>query len=101
MTEHGGDPGLVTPGLAADGLTAEEELTGLARQLGRQHHSAAIAPFGDVDHVYWDEGSARLLGALGVTSPTTADNTPGRQHLAGAYCDALEGREPGDGGPGS
>ena len=101
MTEHGGDPGLVTPGLAADGLTGEEEPTGLARQLGRQHHSAAIAPFGDVDHVYRDEGSARLLGALGVTSPTTADNTPGRQRLAGAYCDALEGREPGDDGPGS
>ena len=46
-------------------------------------------------------GSARLLGVLGVTSPTTADNAPGRQRLAGAYCDALEGREPGDDGPGS
>jgi hypothetical protein len=101
MTVDGGDPGLVAPRPAADDLTAEEGLIGLARQLGRQHHCAAIAPFGDVDHVYWDGESARLLGALGVTSPTTADNAPGRQRLAGVYCDALEGREAGDDGPGS
>ena len=101
MTEHGGDPGLITPGSAADGLTAEQGLTGLARQPGRQHRSVAIDPFGDVDHVYWDQGSARLLGALGVTSPTTADNAPGRQRLVDAYCGALEGREPADDGPGS
>jgi hypothetical protein len=101
MTEHRGDPGLVRPGPAADDLTAEEELTGLARQLGRQHHSAAIAPFGDVEHVYRGEGSACLFGALGVTSPTTADNATGRQRLADVYCDALKGREAGDDGPGS
>ena len=46
-------------------------------------------------------GSARLLDVLGVTSPTTADNAPGRQRLIEAYYDALEGREPGDDGPGS
>ena len=51
--------------------------------------------------LHWDEESAHLLDALRVTSPTTADNVPGRQHLLDAYCDALEGREPGDDGPGS
>ena len=63
MTEHAGDLGLVTPGPAVDGLTAEE-------------------------------GSAHLLGVPGVTSPAAADNAPGRQRLAGIYCDALEGRGP-------
>jgi hypothetical protein len=101
MREQEGEPGLTEPGLAIGDLTTEEALAGQARRLGRQHRSAAIAPFGDMGHVYWDEGSARLLGALGVTSPTTADNAPGRRRLAGAYCDALEGREPGDDGPGS
>lgn len=61
MTEHAGDPGLVTPGSATDGLTAQE-------------------------------GSAHLPGVPGVTSPATADNAPGRQRLAGIYCDTLEGR---------
>jgi hypothetical protein len=51
--------------------------------------------------VYWDAGSAGLLDALGVGSPTTAGDAPGRQRLIEAYCDALEGREPGDDGPGS
>ena len=101
MTEQEGEPGLAAPGLAVGDMTAEEGLAGHARWLGQQHCSAAIAPFGDVEHVYWDEGSARLLGALGVMSPTTAGNAPGRQHLVDAYCDALEGREPGDDGPGS
>jgi|SRR6266536_1675115 len=101
MTEQEGERSLAAPGLAVGDLTTEERLAGQARRLGRQHRSATIAPFGDVGHVYWDEGSARLLGALGVTSPTTADNAAGRQRLAGAYCDALEGREAGDDGPGS
>ena len=101
MTEQEGELGLAAPGLVTGDLTTEEGLAVQARSLGRQHRSAAIAPFGDVEHVYWDEGSARLLGALGVTSPTTADNAPGRRRLAGAYCDGLEGREPGDDGPGS
>jgi hypothetical protein len=80
---------------------AEEGLAGQARRLGQQHRSTVVTPFGDVEHVYWDAGSARLLDVLGVTSPTTADNAPGRQRLIEAYCDALEGREPGDDGPGS
>ena len=101
MTAQEGEFGLVAPGSVTDDLTAEERLAGQAHRLGRQHSSAAIAPFGDVEHVYCGEGSARLLDALGVTSPTTADNAPGRQRLVGAYCDALEGREPGDDGPGS
>jgi hypothetical protein len=101
MTEQEGDLGLAAPGLPTGDLTAEEGLAGQARRLGRQHRSASIASFGDAEHVYWDEGSARLLGALGVRSPTTAGSAPGRQRLARAYCDALEGREPGDDGPGS
>jgi hypothetical protein len=83
------------------GPATEEGLAGRARWLGQQHRSAAASPFGDVEHIYWDEGSARLLSALGITSATTADNASGRQRLAGAYCDALEGREPRDDGPGS
>jgi len=101
MTEQQGELGSVSPGLVAGDLAAEEGLAGQAHRLGQQHHSAAVTPFGDVELVYWDVGSARLLDALGVTSPTTADNAPGRQHLVDAYCDALEGREPGDDGPGS
>lgn len=101
MTEQEGKRSLATPGLATGDLTREEGLAGQARRLGWQHGSAAIAPFGDVEHVYWSEGSARLLDALGVMSPTTADNAPGRKRLVDAYCDALEGREPGDDGPGS
>jgi len=101
MTEQEGEHALAAPGLATGDLTAEEGLAGKACRLGRQHSSAAIAPFGDVGHVYWGEGSAHLLDALGVTSTTTTDNTPGRQRLVDAYCDALEGREPGDDGPGS
>jgi hypothetical protein len=91
MTEQRGDPGLV----------AEENLEGQAHRLGQQHRSAEVTPFGDVEHVYWDAGSAGLLDALGVGSPTTAGDAPGRQRLIEAYCDALEGREPGDDGPGS
>jgi hypothetical protein len=92
MTEQQGEPGVTAP---------EEGLARQARWLGQQHRAAAVTPFGDAEHVYWDAGSARLLGALGVTSPTTAGNAPGRQRLVDAYCDALEGREPGDDGPGS
>jgi hypothetical protein len=81
------------------GPAAEEGLEEQAHWLGQQHRSAAATPFGDVEHVYWDEGSARLLCALDITSATNADNAPGRQRLVDAYCDALEGREPGDDGP--
>jgi len=38
---------------------------------------------------------------LGVTSPTTGDNAPGRMRAVRAYCDAIEGREAGDIEPGS
>ena len=83
------------------GPVAVAGLAGRARWLGQQHRCGAASPFGDVGHVYWDDGSARLLSALGITSATAAGNAPGRQRLSGAYCDALEGREPGDDGPGS
>jgi hypothetical protein len=55
---------------------AEERFAGQAHRLGQQHRSAAV-------------------------SPTTGNNASGRQRLASAYCDALEGHEPGDDGPGS
>lgn len=92
MTEQHGEP---------DVPAVQEALAGQARWLGQQHRSAAVTPFGEVEHVYRDAGSAQLLDALGITSPTTEDNAPGRQHLLEAYCDALEGREAGDDGPGS
>ena len=60
-----------------------------------------VSPFGDAGYVFWDEGSARLLGALGVTSPTTDDNAPGRFRVVNTYCDALDTREAGDIEPGS
>jgi hypothetical protein len=82
-------------------LAVQEELAEQARHLGQQHRAAAITPFGDARHVSWDEGSARLLTALGATSPTTEDNAPGRYRAVDAYCDALEARETGDAGPGS
>ena len=61
-----------------DNLTMQEKLAGQARQLGQQHRTAGITPFGDAGWVRWDEGSARLLTALGETSPTTGSNAPGR-----------------------
>jgi hypothetical protein len=79
----------------------DAELIEQAQRLGQQHRAAGIAPSGDATYVFWDEGSARLLGALGVTSPTTDDNAPGRFRVVGAYCDALGGREAGDIEPGS
>jgi hypothetical protein len=88
-------------GPVADGLTVHEELAKEARHLGQQHRAAAITPFGDAHHVSWEEGSARLLTALGATSPTTEDNAPGRYRAVDAYCDALEARETGDIEPGS
>ena len=84
-----------------DDLTAQTELSERASQLGQQHRAAAITPFGDAHQVFWDEGSARLLHVLGVTSPTTGDNAPGRLRAVRAYCDAIEGREAGDVEPGS
>ena len=101
MTEHEGDFGLAASGSAASGMTAEEGLAKEARWFGRQYRSAAITPFGDVEHVVGTRGSARLLGVLGVTSPTTADNAPGRLCVVDAHCDAFKGREPGDDDSGS
>lgn len=101
MTGQKGEAELFAPGPATDDATAHETLAGQATQLGLQHHAAGTTPFGDAHHVYWDKGSARLLSALGVTSPTTDDNAGWRQHLVSAYCDALEAPETGDVEPGS
>ena len=97
--EDGPEP--FTAGPATDSLTGHADLIGQAQRLGRQHRAAGIAPFGAGHCVSWDEGSARLLDALGVTSPTTGDNAPGRFRVAAAYCDALDGRQASDIEPGS
>jgi len=101
MAAEDGQPEPVTAGPAADGLMGDAELIEQAQQLGQQHRAAGIAPFGDAGYVFGDEGSARLLGALGVTSPTTDDNAPGRFRVVNTYCDALDAREAGDIEPGS
>jgi hypothetical protein len=95
------EPGPFTAGPAANGPIADAELIAQAQRLGQQHRAAGIAPFGDAGYVSWDEGSARLPGALGATSPTTGDNPPGRHRMAAAYCDAPGPREAGDIEPGS
>jgi hypothetical protein len=96
MAGHDREPELFTAGPAANGPIADAELIAQAQRLGQQHRAAGITPFGDAGYVFWDEGSARLLDALGATSPTTGDNAPGRHRMAAAYCDALEPREAGD-----
>jgi hypothetical protein len=101
MTGQKGEAKPFAPGPAADDMTAHETLAGQATQLGLQHRAAGTTPFGDAHYVYWDQGSARLLSKLGVTSPTTSVNAGWRQHLVSAYCDALEASETGDVEPGS
>jgi hypothetical protein len=100
MAAQGDQPEPITGDPATNGMIGDAELIEQAQRLGQQHR-AGIAPFGDADYVFWDEGSARLLDALGVTSPTTGDNAPGRFRVVDAYCDALGGREAGDIEPGS
>lgn len=65
-------------------------LAGHAYELGHLHRRDGIAPFGDADYVYWDEGSARLLSTLGVTTPTTDENWRERLLVVEAYCNALD-----------
>ena len=101
MAAEGDQPEPITGDPATNGVIDHEELIEQAQRLGQQHRAAGIAPFGDADYVFWDAGSARLLNALGVTSPTTGDNAPGRLRVVDAYCDALEAREAGDIEPGS
>jgi hypothetical protein len=101
MTAQGGEPEPVAAGPTANEPIGDAELIGQAQRLGQQHRAAGITPFGDACSVSWDAGSARLLDALGATSPTTGDNAPGRHRMTEAYCDALEPREAGDTGPGS
>jgi hypothetical protein len=96
MTGQGGEPEPFAAGPAANDPIGDAELIRQAQQLGQQHRAAGITPFGDACYVAWDEGSGRLLDALGATSPTTAGNAPGRHRMAAAYCDALEPREVGD-----
>jgi hypothetical protein len=96
MAEQEGELGLVAPGSVTDNLTAEERLAGQACRLGQQHSSAAIAPFGDVEHVYWDDGSAPARRARchvphhgGQRSRTAA---PGRRLLRRARRPRARGR---------
>ena len=101
MAGHDGQLEPIDAAPVTDDLTVQQELSERAGQLGQQHRAAAITPFGDACQVFWDDGSARLLHVLGVTSPTTGDNAPGRMRAVRAYCDAIEGREAGDIEPGS
>jgi hypothetical protein len=79
------------------------ELLDTARRLGQQHGRDGTTPFGEPGHVYgdaddngytsyvyWDEGSARLLDALGDTGDTTAENYGPRTVVVSAYCDAYD-----------
>jgi hypothetical protein len=84
---------LATEPLAHD-LPLQAALAEQAYQLGHQHRHDGMAPFGDAGYVYWDEGSARLLSTLGVTSPTTGQNWRERLLVVEAYCDALESPDP-------
>ena len=101
MAAEAGQPEPVMGDPATNGGTGHGNLIEQAQRLGQQHRAAGIAPFGDPGYVFWDEGSAHLLDALGVNSPTTDGNAPGRFRVAGAYCDALDAREAGDIEPGS
>jgi len=88
-------------GPVTDHPAIQEDLAGQARRLGQQHRAAQITPFGVAGYVRWDEGSARLLAALGETSPTTGSNAPGRYRVVEAYCGELEAPGAGDVEPGS
>jgi hypothetical protein len=101
MAAEDGQPEPIAGVPTTNGVTGRADLIEQAQRLGQQHRAAGIAPFGDADFVFWDAGSARLLGALGVTSPATDDNAPGRFRVADAYCDALDAREAGGIEPGS
>jgi hypothetical protein len=101
MAGREGEPELSTAGPVTSGLIGHADLIEQAQRLGQQHRAAGIAPFGDAGYVSRDAGSARLLDALGATSPTTGDNAPGRHRVAVAYCDALDAREASEIEPGS
>jgi hypothetical protein len=88
-------------GPVTDDLAMQAELAGQARQLGQQHCAAGITPFGDAGYVRWEEGSARLMTALGETSPTTGSNAAVRYRVVEAYCGELEAPGAGDVEPGS
>ena len=100
MTQMEGGPKLFATGPVPDDLAVPTALAEQAHRLGQQHRDTGITPFGDAHHVCWDEGSARVLSALGVTSPTTRDNVPERQWIVNAYCGALEPPDTGDVEPG-
>jgi hypothetical protein len=68
---------------------AASTLAARARELGRQHAAAGIAPFGGADYVRWDAESADLMTALRETAPTMEGNQPERLAAIEAYCDAL------------
>ena len=78
MAGQDGEPEPFTAGPAANDPTGDAAVIQQAQRLGQQHRAAGITPFGDAQQVAWDEGSARLLTALGETSPTTGSNAPGR-----------------------
>jgi hypothetical protein len=96
MAEQEGGAELFAARPIANDVTTDEALADRAIQLGLQHRAAGSTPLGDAYYVYWDEGSARLLTALGATSPTTRNNAASRQRLVDAYCAAIEPAEASD-----
>ena len=74
-------------------LESEREISGFVPNPDPVIVTGVVVPAGQMGGL--------TLSMLGVGSPTTAGDAPGRQRLIEAYCDALEGREPGDDGPGS
>ena len=81
MAAEDGQPEPITGDPATNGVTGRADLIEQAQRLGQQHRAAGMAPFGDAGYVFWDAGSARLLGALGVPSivlPREAPSPGGR-----------------------
>jgi hypothetical protein len=100
MTRTEGGPAPFAAESPAHDLPQPGTLAEQAQQLGQQHRHNEITPFGDAGYAYWDEGSARLLNTLGVTSPTTGENWHDRLLVVEAYCDALDPPDTGDAEPG-
>jgi hypothetical protein len=93
----------VTSGRWSMSMTDYAELADASRRLGDEHGRAGITPFGEPGHMHesagscgytsyvcWDQGSSRLLDALGDSGDTTDENHGLRAALVKAYCDAYD-----------
>lgn len=88
-TDFNGVDLIVTAAGTRQPATAEQ--IDAARSLAADHRAERRQPFGCADYVRWDAGSAELLTALGIITPTTDDNMAGREDIVNAYCDTFEG----------